>query len=69
MRQVPFFVRSFSENVAYNYNCGDPIETAVNGWIHSPGHRKNMLAQNSICGIAVWCKGGTYWFTQLFALT
>jgi len=29
MEKVPFFVRSFSENVAYNYNCGDPVEVAV----------------------------------------
>lgn len=26
MAQVPFFVRSFAENVAMNYNCGDPVE-------------------------------------------
>ena len=68
MRKVPFYVRSFSENVAYNYGCGDPVETAVRGWINSPGHRKNMLAVNSLCGIAVYCKYGKYWFTQLFAL-
>ncbi len=29
MNKVPFFVRSFSENVAYNANCGDPVEVAV----------------------------------------
>ena len=29
MQKVPFFVRSFSENVAFNYNCGDPVEVAV----------------------------------------
>ena len=68
MRKVPFYVRSFSENVAYNYGCGDPIETAVRGWINSPGHRKNMLAVNNLCGIAVYCKYGKFWFTQLFAL-
>lgn len=62
-------MRSFSENVAYNSGCGDPIETAVRGWINSPGHRKNMLATNDLCGIAVHLQGGTYWFTQLFALT
>jgi uncharacterized protein YkwD len=38
MNKVPFHVRSFSENVAYNYNCSDPVETAVVGWINSPGH-------------------------------
>jgi hypothetical protein len=33
MKMVPFFVRSFSENVAFNYNAGDPVEVAVKGWI------------------------------------
>ena len=43
-RMVQFFHRSFAENVAYNHNCGDPVEMAVNGWINSPGHRKNLLS-------------------------
>ena len=62
-RKVPFFYRSFSENVAYNYGCADPCEVAVDGWIHSPGHRKNMLAPNTLCAIAVYQKYGKYWFT------
>jgi len=68
-KKVPFHYRSFSENVAYNYGCADPIEVAVRGWINSPGHRKNMLATNNLCAIAVYCKYGKFWFTQLFALT
>ena len=68
MKQVPFFVRSFSENVAYNYNMGDPVEVAVNGWINSPGHRKNMLSNSNLCGISIYCHYGRYYFTQLFAL-
>lgn len=63
MRQVPFFVRSFAENVAYNYNCGDAVEVAVKGWINSPGHRKNLLSNSNICGIAVYCHYGRYYFT------
>jgi len=66
--KVPFFKRSFSENVAYNYGQLDPVECAVNGWINSPGHRKNMLATNTCCGIAVYCYLGKFYFTQLFAL-
>mmetsp|Transcript_16954 Transcript_16954/g.28708 ORF Transcript_16954/g.28708 Transcript_16954/m.28708 type:complete len:114 (+) Transcript_16954:908-1249(+) len=69
MKKVPFYIRSFSENVAYNYGCSDPVEVAVRGWINSPGHRKNMLATNNLCAIAVAVRGGTYYFTQLFALT
>ena len=63
MRMISFHVQSFSENVAYNSGHADPVETAVRGWINSPGHRKNMLAHNSICGIAVYVQGGTFWFT------
>ena len=67
-KKVPFFVRSFAENVAFNHNMGDPVEAAVNGWINSPGHRKNLLGNNNLCGIAVYCYYGRFYFTQLFAL-
>lgn len=63
MNKVTFFVRSFSENVAYNFNMVDPVEIAVNGWINSLGHRKNMLSNSNICGIAVYVKYGRYYFT------
>lgn len=62
-RKVPFYYRSFSENVAYNYGCADPCEQAVTGWIHSDGHRKNMLAVNNMCAIAVYVLHGRYYFT------
>lgn len=58
--KVPFSTISFSENVAWNMGFSDPkefTECAVRGWINSPGHRKNMLATNSICAIAVFKKG------------
>ena len=67
MKKVPFPVKNFSENVAYNHGHEDPETTAVDGWIDSPGHRKNMLATNTICAIAVYEKNGKYYFTQLFA--
>jgi uncharacterized protein YkwD len=63
MRKVPFFVRSFAENVAYNHNCGDPVEVAVAGWIQSPGHRKNLLSNSNLCGIAIYRSYGRYYFT------
>ena len=68
-QQVTFWKRSFSENVAYNMGHADPVAVAVQGWINSPGHRANMLATNTVCGIAVYCKYGHFYFTQLFALT
>ena len=66
--KVSIFVRMFSENVAYNYGCGDPVEVAVKGWINSPENGKIMLAAHNLCGIGVYCKGGKYYFTQLLAL-
>ena len=66
--KVPFFKRSFAENVAYNYGQVDAVQCAVQGWINSPGHRKNMLATHNLCGIAVYCLYGKFYFTQLFAL-
>ena len=41
---MPYKVRGFRENVAYNGGAEDPAKVAVDGWINSPGHRKNMLA-------------------------
>lgn len=60
---VPFFKRSFAENVAYNMGQADAVTCAVQGWIKSPGHRKNMLSTQTLCGIAVYCKYGHYYFT------
>lgn len=62
-KKVPYFYRAFSENVAYNMGTADPVEVAVRGWINSPGHRKNMLAMNTRCAIAVHQRGGYYYFT------
>jgi len=68
VKQFPFRTRSFAENVAWNSGHGDPARTAVTGWINSPGHRKNMLANNTLCGIGVYRNtSGAYYFTQLFA--
>ena len=64
--KVPFPKISFSENVAWNEGLSDPsefTECAVRGWINSPGHRRNMLATNTLCAIAVFKKGQKYWFT------
>ena len=39
----------------------------VDGWINSPGHRKNLLGNWHYSGIGVYRKGNGYWLTQLFA--
>jgi uncharacterized protein YkwD len=63
MKKVPFFIRSFAENVAYNTNSGDPIEAAVSGWIKSESHMKNLLSNSNICAIAVFKFYNRYFFT------
>lgn len=66
----PFSKQSFAENVAYcnNYERNEIPKIIVDGWIESPGHRKNMLSRQNCCGIAAF-KGanGNWYFTQLFA--
>ena len=38
---------------------------AVNGWINSPGHRKNLLYEH--CAIATYItRSGTYYLSQKF---
>ena len=43
-------------------------EMAVNGWINSPGHRKNLLSNINSCAIATYITScGAYYLTQMFA--
>jgi uncharacterized protein YkwD len=68
MAAVPYRVRSFAENVAWNAGFSNPAKTAVDGWIQSPGHRKNMVGKFEYCGIAVYRNAkGAWYFTQLFS--
>lgn len=69
VRAVPFAAQSVSENVAMNNSSSDVARVAVDGWIDSPGHRKNMLGKCNYCGIAVYQNAsGMFYLTQLFAL-
>lgn len=53
-----------AENVAYG---NLDAEGVVNGWIHSPGHRKNMEGNYALSGIGTAAgKNGIIYFTQLF---
>ena len=61
--KVPFYVRSFSENVAWNTGHEDPVECAVQGMIDSDDQRKKILANNNLCAIAVFEREGKYYFT------
>ena len=56
-----------AENVAYNYKTAKIV---VEGWIHSPGHRHNILGHYNETGIGVvYDKSGKPYFTQLFLRT
>lgn len=61
-------IRSASENVAANYNARSPVKTAVEGWINSSGHERNMVGNYTKTGIGIArSSDNTYFFTQLFA--
>ncbi len=71
VQSYPMASRSAAENVAMNNSGSVQVaEIAVNGWIDSPGHRKNLLANHNYCGIGVYQNSnGMFYLTQLFALT
>ena len=70
VNQFPFFYTLACENV---YMCKgfinyDIATLAVNGWINSPGHRKNLLSNSTHCAIANYInKSGAFYLTQMFA--
>lgn len=69
VKAYPFNARSAAENVAMSRGLSNVAKVAVDGWIDSPGHRKNLLSNNNYCGIGVY-RGynGAYYLTQLFGL-
>jgi len=61
--------RLIAENIAYNLGYPDPVAAAVESWMRSPGHRRNILNKQlteSGIGVAVDLSGRIY-FTQVFA--
>lgn len=58
---------AYAENVAMNRNSSNAVQTAFNGWINSPGHKKNILGNYNQTGIGVTrSQNGSYYFTQIF---
>lgn len=55
---------AFAENVAYGPTTA---EQAVDMWLHSPGHKKNIEGDYNLTGIGI-VKGrdGELYFTQIF---
>ena len=61
--------RSAAENVAYNMGYADPVKSAVDGWLKSPGHYKNIVGDFNLTGVGVAKNAqGEYYFTQIFVL-
>lgn len=62
--------RSIGENIAYMRGYDDPAELAVQKWLESSAHRKNLLGPNwkeTAVGVAV-TSDGTYYMTEVFLL-
>lgn len=60
-------IRAMAENVANNYGYANPAQTAVKGWIKSPGHQANIVGNFDRTGLGVAVSpDGNYFFTQIF---
>lgn len=60
--------RSIGENIAFNRGYADPVAMAVELWLDSPAHKRNMLDptwKESAIGVAKAADGSVY-FTQVF---
>lgn len=57
---------NFGKNVALNLGFSDPPTVAVEGWINSSGHERQMVGSFELTGIGVAHSGGMYYFTQIF---
>jgi len=56
-----------AENIAKNINFSDPVETAIEGWMKSEGHRANILTGSfRETGVGIWRDGTVYHLTQVF---
>lgn len=60
--------RAIGENIAFNRGFKDPVTKAVELWLASPSHRRNLLDPNwkeSAIGVAI-AVDGSYYLTQVF---
>ncbi len=58
------FIYGVAENVAYGQMTAEEV---VNGWLHSPGHKKNIEGDYNFTGVGtVQREDGVIYFTQLF---
>lgn len=60
------FINGAAENVAYGQMSAEEV---VDGWLHSPGHKRNIEGDYNLTGIGVaQNRDGVIYFTQLFVL-
>lgn len=60
--------RAIGENIAFNRGFDDPVGKAIELWLDSPSHRRNLLSdtwKETAVGVAV-ADDGSYYFTQVF---
>ena len=64
-RRIP--IRNAAENVAVNFGYAHPDLVAIQGWIASTDHHKNIIGAYDLTGIGVAQNAqGEYYFTQIF---
>jgi uncharacterized protein YkwD len=67
LRAAGLGYRALGENLARSRNAPDPADAAVQGWMTSEGHRKNILDEAfTETGVGIWRDGETVYVTQLF---
>jgi uncharacterized protein YkwD len=64
IRKSAGFIRGAAENVAYGQLTAAQV---VDGWLNSPGHKKNIEGEYNLTGIGtVQREDGVIYFTQIF---
>ena len=67
MKQLIAGFRGAGENVLFTDQLDGIAQRAVQMWLHSPHHLKNIRGDYNLSGIGVWQgKNGALYFTQLF---
>lgn len=65
MERVGYSFRAAAENVAAGY---DGVDSVMLGWMHSPGHRRNILGPYAAIGVgSATAPGGVSYWCVTFA--
>jgi uncharacterized protein YkwD len=57
-----------AEIVALVAGYSDPLESALDGWIESEGHRRAMESEADLTGVGIAVDDTHYYITQIFVL-